>query len=86
MFEHKLEISGAPGEGTDALIVPLYIRLDKTTSHLELKLKSILKEFNSHNTASGYKCSAMVLELLADISRCCVSQMKYINNDYTPMQ
>lgn len=85
-FEHKLDVSGEPGEDGEPLILPLYIKLDKNTSHFEQKLKSLLKEYNSHSTACSYKCSAMALDLLAEISRCSVPKMKAVNQDYSPMQ
>lgn len=89
-FDHELEISNGIDKKADErispLILPLYLKLDKNTTQFEVKLKEIMKEYNSHTVACGYKCSAMAVELLSDISIYSVTQMKTINQNYTPSQ
>lgn len=89
-FDHELincngadEIAELPA---NVMILPLYITLNKNTDQLKVKLKEILEEYNSFKVASSFKCSAMAVDLLSDISISFVAQMKEIDMNYKPSQ
>lgn len=90
LCDHELEICNEIDEKayepTSSMILPLYINLKEDAGHFANRIKEIMKEYNSHNLASGYKSSAMAVELLADISRYSVAQMNTSKKSNLPSQ
>lgn len=73
-------------ENNNEMLIPLAIELDKGTKFLHDKLMHSIDEYNAHDINHEYKCSALAIELLADISRVAQKNLQKHSSNNVPSQ